>query len=150
MRQLHKILNARWLALFAAIAWISPAHAGCSLSASDLSFGRYDPSLPYATAGLASVIVDCTAATRLTIVLSSGQSSSGTRRMSHAFRNEGLSYNLFRDSTMTQVWGDGSFGGGEAINAKGRTTRFIYGLIYPRQDALVGNYSDSITVTILP
>jgi spore coat protein U-like protein len=64
-----------------------------------------------------------------------------------------LLYNLYRDSGRTIVWGDGS-GGSQAYQNNNPQpnnrdiTVPIFGRIPPGQNAKVGNYSDTITVTL--
>ena len=57
-----------------------------------------------------------------------------------------LSYDIYFDAGMTVVWGVGA--DSHAVPSGGGTSTVqMYGRIFAQQDAAVGNYSDTITVT---
>jgi spore coat protein U-like protein len=57
-----------------------------------------------------------------------------------------LDYEIYFDPAMTLVWGVG--GDSKAVASGGGTTTVqMYGRIFAQQDAAVGGYSDTITVT---
>ena len=57
-----------------------------------------------------------------------------------------LNYDIYFDAGMTVVWGVGA--DSQAVPSGGGTkTVQMYGRIFAQQDAAVGNYSDTITVT---
>jgi spore coat protein U-like protein len=57
-----------------------------------------------------------------------------------------LNYDLYFDAAMTIVWGVGA--DSQAVPTGGATQNVpFYGRIFAQQDAAVGNYSDTITVT---
>ena len=59
-----------------------------------------------------------------------------------------LNYNLYTTNTRTTVWGD-STAGTSKVNANGTiVAKTVYGRIPALQNAFVGSYSDTITVTI--
>jgi len=125
---------------------------GCSISVQDVLFGSYDPSSLLPSNTIAQFSVMCTGAATLTIAIGPSRTSgnSGGRRMRHGFRSETLAYNLYQDSALTRIWGDGAVGTPLTVNVAGRHAGRIFGQIFPGQDAWVGAYEDSVTVTVLP
>jgi spore coat protein U-like protein len=127
------------------------------VSATGLSFPPYlsFSSLPTTGTGTVSVACDEVAPPNVTVSLSAGSSGSfAARTMRGGTGGTGvLNYNVFTDSGMTSVWGDGA-GGGSTVylhrvrkNEGGRVTT-LYGSIPAGQNAPVGIYGDSLTVTI--
>ena len=72
------------------------------------------------------------------------------RRMKHITGNGGLAYNLFTNSAMTSIWGNGRQVPAPVVRVQGRKTGMIFGNIYPGQDVPIGEYLDTIRLTILP
>jgi spore coat protein U-like protein len=126
--------------------------AGCMVSVQDIRFGSYDPADTMPTSTTAEYTVDCREPVLLSIEIGSGRANAGIgdRRMQHELQRDSLGYNLFRDSSMTQVWGDGAGNSTQLGRIQGHTTGFIYGQIPAGQDVRVGHYSDSLRMTILP
>lgn len=133
----------------------------CSVTTPGLAFGNYDASLPGPTDIAADLTVNCTRAfldpwnVSYTLSLSRGTSGSyASRQMSSGPSR--LSYNLYRDASRSQVWGDGT----ASTGVVGGSMRFnffqfansasytAYGRIPARQDVNPGGYTDSIVVTI--
>lgn len=127
----------------------------CSFSAvSGVSFGGYNVFSSASLDSTGSVSIVCHgigAGDALTIDLSRGGASSYFPR-SLSGGSGALSYNLFLDAARTVVWGDGTTGTGHfgpVTPGEGVTaTATIYGRIPARQNAAVGVYADTITVTI--
>jgi spore coat protein U-like protein len=126
----------------------SAAPVTCSITATGVSFGAYDPRSATATDGVGSVTVTCDKSNTPSMILSSSTGQSGsyaTRRMSSGAYT--LNYNLYTTATRTIVWGDGSAGtSAPTLSATGTYT--IYGRIPPLQNVGAGTYSDSVSVTI--
>jgi spore coat protein U-like protein len=126
----------------------------CTVSASGVAFGIYDPLVPTALTSTATINVSCTLvsnASNITIDLSSGASGSfSSRTMSSG--TDILSYNLFQDIAQTQIWGDGTGGSteftGKVTPGKPSLTATAYGLLSASQDVGAGSYLDTITVTV--
>ena len=147
-----------------AAAILAPAGAAraetCTVSATMVAFGSYDPlaGAPLNTAG--TVSVTCISGpppprVDYDILLSTGQASSyGPRAMTNGVSQ--LNYNLYTDSARTQRWGDG--GGGTSIISvrfnvsppgSSQTDNYpVYGRIFAGQNVTTGTYLDSITVTV--
>jgi spore coat protein U-like protein len=155
------------LALLGALmlgAQAATAASDCSVSASGVAFGVYDPTLATPDDSTGSVVVTCTYTgpggsdtANYTVTLSTGTSGSFAPRKLSAGAAR-LDYNLFRDAARTQVWGNASAGtaiitgslkvGPGAGNGTRTATHVVYGRIPQLQDANTGNYTDSILVTL--
>lgn len=127
----------------------------CSINASDLNFGTY-PNLATAVTGTASLAVTCTDGTLYRVSLNGGSSGSiANRRMRlNGVGPQTIAYNLYSDSTRTQLWGDEA-NGGSVVKGTGSgggsgtpQTIQIYGLVPADATAISGNYSDVITATV--
>lgn len=139
--------------------------ADCTLSATGLAFPvSYDPVTLHSTGdldGTSTVTLTCTRtqnAERVNFALSLSMGGSGTytpRRMASGVNT--LNYNLFTDATRSVIWGNGTGGTslvsgsfnlnpGQPIQIQ---TRTVYGRIPRAQDAVIGAYLDSITVTLI-
>jgi spore coat protein U-like protein len=155
------------LALLGALmlgAQAATAASDCSVSASGVAFGVYDPTLATPDDSTGSVVVTCTYTgpggsdtANYTVTLSTGMSGSYAPRKLAAGALR-LNYNLFLDAGRTQVWGNASAGttiitgslkvGPGAGNRTRTATHVVYGRIPQLQDADVGNYTDTILVTL--
>jgi spore coat protein U-like protein len=141
-------LCARLLgALLAIIA--SDASSACSVSAQGVNFGSYDPFGISNLDGAGNVAVTCDPGVAYTIALSSGGGTYAARVMANGPFS--LRYNLYTDASRILVWGDGNgttmtVGGSGAATATNVT---IYGRIPAAQNVHVGNYFDSVVVTVM-
>ena len=132
----------------------------CSVSATPVSFGVYDPfsSSPSDTSG--TITVSCTGLVvsvlvSYDILLNKGIHASSFLPRQMASGVNTLDYNLYTDSTRTTVWGDGT--GGTSIVTDGYLLGLftvnrdytVYGRIPASQTGVhTGDYSDTITVTV--
>ena len=125
----------------------------CTVSTSPLNFGSYDPVVANASTaldGTGTVSVACTKGATATAGLDLGSNASGsTRRMADGSGNF-LNYEIYSDSSHTIVWGNS---GGSLVAlgpAPGKAARNVtaYGQVPANQDALPGNYSDTVTATV--
>ena len=146
-------------ALFAAAA---PAFGAsiCSITAlPTLSFPPYDVFVgaPTTTSGIATI--RCTGSGGLAnFTVGMGQSAtSGTiagRQMAQqgAGNTGRLNYNIYKDGGFSNLWGDGTAGTTPlVVTTAGPTTQVsIYGKIDPGQDAPVGNYKDTVVMSVNP
>lgn len=127
----------------------------CSVNTTPVNFGSYDvfSSTPLDTVG--QVIVSCTGVgTTYSVVVQLNKGLGGSipnRRLSQINGNDRLSYNLYTDAGRSTIWGDGtSSSSTQTVNIPGgaSSTLSIYGRVPPLQDVSMGNYTDTITVTI--
>lgn len=154
--------------LLAALILLTPLQASalclgcsCSASATGVSFGAYNPLSGSNVDAAGNVRVSCSSVVTLgtinySIALSTGHAGTYTpRHMDNA--GNPLNYNLYTSNTYTTIWGNNSGGTGVVT---GSITLFVlldssfvdhpvYGRIPGGQtSAVVGNYSDTITVTV--
>jgi spore coat protein U-like protein len=124
--------------------------SSCSVSATDLAFGNYNPISGAALDGATSISVTCTNGTSYNVGISAGGGAGATtasRKMTNGANT--LNYTLYRDAGRTNVWGDivatdtlpgtGS-GAAQPID--------VYGRIPGGQTAPSGGYSDTVTITV--
>ena len=147
----------RWLIAAASVAALtvgSPAGA-CTISATGVAFGAYDPRAAGPDDGTGSIVLLCHPNTSSpSIALSSGGSGSlSMRRM--ASGTTPLNYNLYTSSSRTIVWGDGSGGtatvtppDGGVSGGRRRFSADIFGRIPALQNVRAGTYVDTIVVTV--
>jgi len=125
------------------------------INISPLNFGNYDVASITPTDGLGYLTIFCDRNTVVNIQLDRGlyANSFTTRFMKHSYLNDMLAYNIFTDISRTIIWGDGS-GGSRTVTLKVRKNRLetvtFYGRIFASQNVSIGNYSDTITITVLP
>jgi spore coat protein U-like protein len=155
--------------LFAAPAFASPGSpktktftvsadvtANCTIGATDLNFGSYDPVVANKTTALdvnTSVTVLCTkGSTGVTVGLDTGiHAAGGNRFMSNG--TDGLQYELYSDSVGGTVWANSGsglvtwpvFG---PIGAGAGVPHTVYGRVPAGQDVSVGAYTDTVTATV--
>lgn len=135
------------LALLAAGA-LPGVSAACTLAVTGVSFGPIDPLANQVTTSVGSVQVECPADTPYLVRLSTGASGSWSRTLSSGA--DSLAYNLFRDPTHVEVWGDGS-GGSLTVSGLGSGStqlHSVYGRVPAQPQARVGSYSDVVVVTL--
>ncbi|AWV05399.1 SCPU domain-containing protein (plasmid) [Burkholderia sp. JP2-270] len=147
----------RELALAALMLLASPAgHAACTVSASGLAFGVYNPNSAAPTDSIGTVTLSCTSASGTggyTIELDAGGGGSyAGRRMSSGVSI--LPYQLYSDAAHSQIWGNGT-GGSSVVTgtdnipqAGGTSTYQVYGRIVARQAVSPGAYTDVVVVTV--
>lgn len=142
----------------------SPALAGgCSVSATEMAFGRYQPlhfAGKLASADRTSdvtVSVTCTAiATGGGYTIGLGPSTSGSSIVPRYLAHEGggppMVFNVYRDASFTSVWGDGFTGAllsGSIPLGDSTSSHAAFGRVPAGQGALrAGSYSGTLTLTI--
>jgi spore coat protein U-like protein len=143
--------------VFGLVAPTAAWSAACTTSAQAVAFGNYDPLSLSATDSTGQVTVDCTGililAVTFTVDLSTGVSGSYASRQLASGGNR-LNYNLFVDLAHLLVWGNGGAGTSHVtglfllgiVHQSANYT--VYGRIPARENAAVGSYSDTITVTV--
>ena len=144
----------------------SPALGGvtCSVAATGVNFGAYDVSVPTPDDSTGTVTVTCSYVppggsvdVNIQASLSAGNSGSYSPRQMAAGAAR-LNYNLFRDAARSSVWGNGLAGTGIVTASLkvgpgvGNGTRTadcpVYGRVPALQAAGLGDYSDTIVVTV--
>jgi spore coat protein U-like protein len=139
-------------ALLLNILWSSKASALlCAVSATSMVFGNFSPLTGSEIVSTSNINVTCDASSSYTIALSPGGSGTySPRRMANGGNT--LEYNLFRDAGYSQIWGDGTGGSHTVVDSGiiGSKDYTVYGRfpLSTQRNAMVGSYSDSITVTL--
>ncbi|HUP91869.1 MAG TPA: spore coat U domain-containing protein [Solimonas sp.] len=123
----------------------------CTVTASTLAFGTYNPIAATNLDGTSTVGVLCTLNTPYNVRLAAGTNGSSVtaRKMIRASGTELMSYSLFRDSSRSQNWGvtdntDTSNGTGSGL----LQNITVYGRIPASENVPAGSYSDSVLVTV--
>jgi spore coat protein U-like protein len=140
---MSRCLLAAVLAALGSNAW-----SACSVNAQSVNFGNYDPFGRNNLDGAGNIAVTCDLGVTYTIAMSSGGGTYATRIMANGPHS--LHYNLYTDASRIVVWGDGN-GSTATVSGSGAATATnmtIYGRIPATQNAHVGNYSDSVIVTV--
>lgn len=149
----RRVPRAVRVVLAAAVALAAaPAGAGVCWfqSVSGVAFGNYDVFSSAPTDSSGQVRVACLLWGNLQVSLDRGSSPTFRPRTMRSGASV-LQYNLYRDAARSQVWGDGTEGTSTYEAQYGLIQAFtlnVYGRIPARQDAAVGSYQDTITVTI--
>lgn len=137
----------------------------CTVSASPISFGTYDPiTITGPVDSNGSVRVDCDATTigeflfgvNVAIALNQGSSGTYAARTLRQPPSSILQYNLYTTAARTTVWGNGSGGTqtvggtvGGLFGGPNPLTFAVFGRVPPGQDPNIGLHSDLITVTVV-
>ncbi|HUJ14353.1 MAG TPA: spore coat U domain-containing protein [Thermoanaerobaculia bacterium] len=127
--------------------------AECTVSTSALNFGGYDPVVANSATpkdGTATVDVYCTKGALASVALDTGSHASGSTRRMLGSSGDFLNYELYRDASRTTVWNSTNIDTGTSASRltpiNGGFT--VYGRIPAGQDVSVGNYSDTVLVTV--
>ncbi|MCS5710955.1 spore coat protein U domain-containing protein [Candidatus Berkiella aquae] len=130
----------------------------CTIGASGVSFGSYNPLSASPNNSTGSMSVTCSALVLGLLVgyemqLSTGSGSYATRKMQSGANQ--LNYNLYTDAARTLIWGDGS-GGTQTVSdsyllmiSPTVTNYTVYGRIPALQNVMTGSYSDSIIASVI-
>lgn len=127
--------------------------AACTISTTAVNFGTYNVFATSADDATGQITYRCTSPRPplVTIQLDKGGAPSfNPRQMSRG--SEKLNYNLYRDSTRSTIWGDGT-GGTQAYSRTSPPLNSninlpVYGRIPAGQDVSAGAYSNTVTATI--
>ena len=127
--------------------------ATCNVTTIPFNFGNYDTLASFPLDATGNINITCDSNAPFIVRLDPGINSGGSfspRRMQLPEGTWTLGYNLYRNTTRTEIWGDGinntfsttGTGSGSA------TVLTVYGRIPPRQRVPVGNYVDTVTVVV--
>ncbi len=129
--------------------------SGSSNTFGSLSFGEYNDlanlidGRSLGSGGGSSFGLQCSAGTDYSVALSAGQNAAGSqRRMINAA--EYVEYNLYKDSSRTQPWGDGG-ATGTALSGTGTGANeelIVYGRVPAQNTPSPGTYTDTVQVTV--
>ncbi|MDD4893083.1 MAG: spore coat U domain-containing protein [Candidatus Rickettsiella isopodorum] len=125
---------------------------GCTIRATPLIFGLYNPDSSIPTDSTARLYVLCTLNTPYYVTLDQGAGYSATTRLRSMSGPDHsvIKYLLTQNPTHTINWGnvvgiDAQFGVGKGL----RQTLVVYGQIPPKQNVGIGSYRDVVNVGII-
>jgi spore coat protein U-like protein len=120
--------------------------AACTVSTTSVAFSVYNVFSTLNDDITATVTIRCRPQAAYSLSLSTGAGTYASRTLTNGSFT--LGYNLYIDSTRLTIWGDGSAGTATVSGNARDATHTVYGRIPARQNARVGNYTDTIIVTI--
>lgn len=126
---------------------------GCSLQTRPLTFDASQAATANQIDATSSITIKCTPNTAYSIDIDKGLHSAGNssnRAMRNVTTGALLSYDVYRDSPRTNVWGTGALktavtgtsGSGAPINIQ------LYGRVRNPGKIAAGDYKDTLTVTL--
>lgn len=123
----------------------------CSVNVSGTNFGVYYPTTYTQSSG--EIVINCIVGIPYQIKLDAGMNSTNsgiTRKMRSTSGVSTLDYNLYRDPSYIEVWGDGIAGTYivSGTGTGGTEFRKIYGLIPSDQNVADGVYTDAVNVLV--
>lgn len=131
---------------FNVTATITPS---CTLDVAPLSFGSME-SLAQAVDAQTAITANCTNAISYTITLGPGNGSGVTdpaaRKMTKG--SDTITYGIYRNSSRTDVWGDGASTDYEGTGNGSAQSIPVYGRIPVQETPPAGTYNDTVVVTI--
>lgn len=126
--------------------------AKCTIAATALAFGDYDPTAAVPTDATSTITVKCNRNRDYNVLLNAGTFSGATvttRKMTGPEAATGLSYALYREATHTDNWGLTI--GTDTVASTGNgadQTHTVFGRIPINQFVQDGAYTDTIIATI--
>ena len=125
----------------------------CWVSTTSVNFGSYNVLSATPTDSTGTVSVYCNQENFITVSIGPSANSGGfkPRQMRLTTGNDLMNYNLYRDTTRTQIWGDGT-GGNFTVSGIVPRSNTLYQTVFGRipagQDISAGLYMETLTVTI--
>jgi len=148
-------IAAALAALFSLFLWVddSAGKGRCWVTITSVNFGSYDILATAPTDSTGAVSVYCNQENLITASIgpSTTSGSFNPRQMMLSTGTDLMDYNLYRDTSRTQIWGDGTGGTftvSGTVARKGAGNYTIYGRIPPGQDISSGLYVETLTVTL--
>lgn len=122
--------------------------ATCTVGGGTLSFGSYSPTSTTDLSANTNFNLQCVNGTSYSIKLNNGLNFASNRRMLNSQQsNAFLNYELYTTANMSSVWNNSNFISGVGTGSSENIT--VYGKIFAGQNsAMVGNYSDLVTITV--
>lgn len=148
---MNRYRNIFFLAL---LALTESALAACNISTLPINFGNYDVFSTVPLDSTTTLTVSCDQRVRVEMAISTSTHSGGfdPRQMKHLTGSDLLNYNLYTRANRSRIWGDGS-GNTRTLRRRVRPNRpwnaTVYGRITATQDISVGQYNDSLVVTVI-
>ncbi len=122
----------------------------CSVTATDLGFGAYDPLSATNTDATTTMDVTCTLTTTYDVGMDAGTGTGATTTVRvMEFGANTLNYALYQEAGRTTIWGENV--GVDTVSGTGTGSAqslTVYGRIPALQGVTPGAYADLITVTV--
>jgi spore coat protein U-like protein len=123
--------------------------ANCTIEATDLAFGKYDPITGSQVDQTATITLTCTQGSTARVTLDNGVNFLGGRRMAGGSPAGFLDYGLFKDAGRATTWGGEEVTVNVFDKATNKATLTVYGRIPAKQTtATVGAYTDTVKATV--
>ena len=120
----------------------------CSIDGGTLDFGAYSGGQSSALEASGSIAyLGCSAGT-LSLELDGGNSGDEAARKLENGQGDGLAYQLYRNSSKTQIFGSGGNAMVLQLLVSGSGAVPVYGRIPGGQNVPAGSYSDAVNVTL--
>jgi spore coat protein U-like protein len=126
----------------------------CTISTAPISFGAYDPVTANSAQpldGIGTITITCTRGVSAHIALGNGANPAGAvRRMGQGASSSFLAYQIYKDASRTEIWGNDFSNNLDVPTAPSVDPRTYtaYGRIPGAQDANVGSYVDVVLATV--
>ena len=130
----------------------------CTIEVADITFPGYDPTYGVDNDSTGSVTTTCTMGGAVVLTLGQGASATSDstdaapirRMIGTSVGNAGtfLAYGLFQENGRTTVFGNTSETGDSFAATGGDDVTTVYGRIPKNQSAAIGNFVDSVSVTL--
>lgn len=117
----------------------------CSIEATPVAFGAYDPNAATPTDATGTITVQCTRGESYRVSLNDGLYAAGRQMQNQSDATEFLAYELYSDAGRTTAWTAGT---STVAASRAPVTLTVYGRIAANVDATVGTYTDTVTATI--
>ena len=132
------------------IAVTAAVLTSCTVSATPLAFGDYNPATGGAIDAANAMVVACTTGTPYTVGLNAGVGTGATvaiRKMSNGIAF--LNYSIYSDAARTIIWGS-TVGVDTLARTAGilSATIPVYGRVFAGQNVSPGSYTDLINVSV--
>jgi spore coat protein U-like protein len=137
-------LLAAVVAISCLVAPQARAQSCKNLSATAVAFGTYNVFNTADMTGVGTISYSCPPPLTPVVAISASANGAYRPRQMTSGANT-LSYELYTDAAMTVVWGTGA--DTHVVTAGNNSTVSVYGKLFQQQDASVGAYSDTVTVT---
>lgn len=136
------------------LALTKPATAACNISTLPINFGNYDVFSTVPLDSTSTLTVSCDQRVRVEMAIGTSTHSGvfDPRQMKHITGSDLLNYNLYTRANRNRIWGDGS-GNTRTLRRRVRPNRplnaTVYGRITASQDVSVGQYTDTLVITVI-
>ena len=117
----------------------------CTVSATDINFGECSSERDKAIRINGRISIKCDS--KITTTLLVGISPENNQRKLE-YEGHKAGYNLYKDASLTRVWGDSEKTKKAVLVKEGFASVRIYGVVYPGKHAYPGIYSQILKVTI--